>query len=73
MKILTLSDLEWNIESKEISDVDLAKFPFKKDFSRIFFTDYLGVKFLDMSDGYGFKLKKILTKEMKNEYLIQGT
>lgn len=40
-------------------------------FSRIFFTDYLGVKFLDKSDGYGLKLKKILTKEMKAEYIAE--
>jgi calcineurin-like phosphoesterase family protein len=33
MKILVLSDLDWNKESKEISDIDIAEFPIKKDFS----------------------------------------
>jgi DNA repair exonuclease SbcCD nuclease subunit len=35
MKILTLSDLEWNIESKEISDIDIGEFPIRKDFSSV--------------------------------------
>jgi len=33
MKILILSDLEWNKESKQVSDEDIDTFPITKDFS----------------------------------------